>query len=126
MKTNEILTATQTDNLCDAMAAIYTDSELMLWWLARPAALRDKLARAQLALQTARAPRGRFGLDVVPADVLAVIEAFEAACRRDADAIATGLRAARARKSRSARFWQRTRQSRSSEREIDTVDDFPS
>lgn len=76
-----ILTKTNTDNMSDALRAIYSDADLMLWWLARPATLRDKLARARQALATARAPQGKFGLDSVPADVITAITAFFVACK---------------------------------------------
>lgn len=66
----------QTSDMTEAFHAIYTDSEMMHLWLATAPTLRAKLDRARTCYGTAVAPQGRFGLSEVPADVLALIEAF--------------------------------------------------
>jgi hypothetical protein len=74
--TTTILTITKTDNMDAAMRAIYSDPALMMWWLYRPATVRDRMERARLARRTAASPQGRFGLADVPVTVAVAIDAF--------------------------------------------------
>lgn len=74
------LEITGLDNHSEALAAIYTDSEMMLAWLQAPASLRDKLTRALRCQGTAADMRGRFGVETIPQDVKDAIDAFITAC----------------------------------------------
>lgn len=73
------LAIAQTSSWTEAFHAIYTDSEMMLAYLGEARTLRAKLDRSLTCARTAADPRGRFGLETVPADVVDVIAAFRAA-----------------------------------------------
>lgn len=88
----------QTSDLTEAFRAIFTDSEMMLAWLASAPNLRGKLLRARHAYYVAENPRNRHGLTKsdIPESVLAAILAFEAECSRAAEPVRVAIREARA------------------------------
>ncbi len=94
MKPTEIA---QTENPTEAFAAIYTDSEMMLAWLAAAPTLRDKLDRAFHCAEVARHPRGRFGLESTPEEVQDAIAAFIVEVWKQAEPVRAQIRELRER-----------------------------